>query len=214
MQDLEIGQVVYILSEKSGNVVPAIVAEESVVRTLEGNTTSWKLYVGSEANRKVIDSKQVNGEVYGTIEEVHAVLNDRLTEYLRNTISDKKERARKWYGKYYTEDGVKQSPSSMSMNGSEKIDPDQLLESVDKEPTLRQQQQVAVQQRKPVGRPSKGGLKEMIMPSEEELKNNIITDEEGRIHKTGPTLKKLRMPDGSHVDVAVEQTNEGINILE
>lgn len=212
MQDLEIGQVIYIVSDKSGNIVPAIVAEESVVRTLEGNTTSWKLYVGSESNRKIIDSKQVNGEVYSTIEEVEQVLHDRLSDFLKTTIMETKERARKWYGKYYTNEP--EEVSKTETDGAGRIDPDKLLESVDKEPAKPIKQRIGQATTIKKQKTQKDSLRDMIMPSQEELTNNIITDERGTQHQTGPTMKKIKMPDGSYVDVAVEVTDQGVNILE
>ncbi len=175
-KDLKIGQVVYVVSDSSGSVIPAVVAEESIVKTLNGNTVSWKLFIGPEDKRKIIDSKQVNGIVYSSINDVHKDLFKRLNNFLNGTIAETKERAQKWYGSYYKEEDVSSLEEEITPNSldeftdreSDKLDPDSLLNSVEETPKQKKQIQTSNSKK------TKKSLREMIMPSEEELKNNII----------------------------------------
>jgi hypothetical protein len=233
IKNLEIGQVIYILSDKSGSVVPAIVAEESVIKTLQGNNISWKLHVGPESDRKVIDSRQINGEVYSSLEEVKRTLFERLHSFLKDTIQESRDRAKKWYGDYYQDDSAldddslfsstydDRTGSSSSGGGKdndnivdveEKYDAESLLEAVEQQKPTKE----PAQRKKGIPRPaltSQSRLRDM-MPSEDEMKKNIITDEVGQQHVTGPQMKKIRMPDGTYRDIAVETDAEGgINIL-
>jgi len=129
-KDLKIGQVIYIVSDKSGNVIPAIVAEEVVIRTLQGDSTSWKLFVGPETNRQVIDSRKVTGDVYSSIEEVQNILLERLTDFLNGTLEETRQRVKKWYGIYLSESEKNVAAIASMTDSSGKIDADQLLESI------------------------------------------------------------------------------------
>ena len=180
-KDLKIGQVVYVVSDSSGSVIPAVVAEESIVKTLNGNTVSWKLFIGPEDKRKVIDSRQVNGIVYSSISEVHKELFKRLNDFLSGTIAETKERAQKWYGSYYKEEDIfdEETTSIEELNNlsSEKdikIDPESLLNSVGETTASTNKSPTSKKQASNAKKPTKKSLREMIMPSEEELKNNII----------------------------------------
>ena len=55
--------------------------EEITVKTIEGNQSSWKVSVGPQGKEKTIDSKRLDGELYGSIEEVQGVLRERLDRY-------------------------------------------------------------------------------------------------------------------------------------
>ena len=196
-KELTIGKVVYVVSDSSGSVIPAIVAEESVIKTLNGNTTSWKLFIGPEDRRKVIDSRQVNGVVYSTIKEVHEELFNRLNEFLNSTIDETKDRAKKWYAPYYVEEEDELNKIEESLNQSsnvstkinnlqqeEKIDTEALLQAVENNKPIKQQtassaRAASTKQPKKSSSP-KSMLREMVMPPEDELKNNILEDENGR----------------------------------
>jgi hypothetical protein len=63
----EIGQIIYILSDKTTKIFPAIIAEEVVVKTLQGNKCEWTLFIGPEANRKTLPLDKVPGEIFSSL---------------------------------------------------------------------------------------------------------------------------------------------------
>ena len=65
--DLHIGQVLYIVSDKSTKVVPVVVSEQAVVKTLDGNTITWKVIIGPKEKRKSINLDKINGEKFNSV---------------------------------------------------------------------------------------------------------------------------------------------------
>ena len=51
---LSIGQIIYVLSNKTQKIIPAIVVEEMTVKKIDGNETSWKVSVGPQGKEKII----------------------------------------------------------------------------------------------------------------------------------------------------------------
>jgi hypothetical protein len=221
-EDLEIGQVIYIVSDKSGNVIPAIVAEEVVIKTLEGNSTSWKLFVGPQTSRQIIDSRKITGDVYSTIEEVGDVLQDRLSEFINGTIAETKQRAKKWYGVYVDESDKKNALMSSMMDETGKIDADQLLETVDrsenetqsipsKASTAKQQKTISTSRRP---KTAKEKLREAFGSDEEALLEATEQKQQALPDQNGIVKKIVKGPDGQPVEmqfqlVKDEQGNVG-----
>jgi len=222
-EDLEIGQVIYIVSDKSGNVIPAIVAEEVVIKTLEGNSTSWKLFVGPQTSRQIIDSRKITGDVYSTIEEVGDVLQDRLSEFINGTIAETKQRAKKWYGVYVDESDKRNALMSSLTDETGKIDADQLLETVDrsenetqsipsKASTTKQQQKTISTSRRP--KTAKEKLREAFGSDEEALLEAAEQKQQSLPDQNGIVKKIVKGPDGQPVEmqfqlVKDEQGNVG-----
>jgi len=96
---LKIGEVVYILSNKNQNVIPALVVEESITKTLQGSSTVFKIQMGSGQKAKIVDSSKIDGEIFTNIDIVKETLSKRLNEYIDNLIATTKQRQEAWYGK-------------------------------------------------------------------------------------------------------------------
>lgn len=99
----EMGQIVYILSETSESIVPGIIIEEIMVKTLQGNSVSWKIRIGPEEKNQIVDSSQIKQKIYGSLEEISKVMKVKLDFYLQNLIKTANNKAVSWYG----EDRVK-----------------------------------------------------------------------------------------------------------
>jgi hypothetical protein len=100
--DFSIGQIVYILSHTGKSIIPAMIVEESTVKTLANQSVSWKLAIGASNNpdkpQKVEDSTNINGEIFSSIEEVKEVLITRLTGFLNKVVAEGEKRENAWYG--------------------------------------------------------------------------------------------------------------------
>jgi hypothetical protein len=95
---LSIGQIIYVLSNKTQKIIPAIVVEEMTVKKIDGNETSWKVSVGPQGKEKIIDSKRLDGELYANLDEIQRVMQERLSEFITQIVSDARSRAETWYG--------------------------------------------------------------------------------------------------------------------
>jgi len=120
---LEIGQIIYVLSNKAQKIIPAIVVEEITVKTIEGNQSSWKVSVGPQGKEKTIDSKRLDGELYGSIEEVQGVLRERLDSFISQIVSDAQKKVSSWYG---TKTAA--VASARTEDSNEKVDPESLID--------------------------------------------------------------------------------------
>lgn len=117
-----IGQVIYVLSNKTQTVLPGIVREEIHHRSLDGENISYKIAIGPSNKQRIVDLSSVDGEVYGSIEEIRDVLVGRLTNFVDELCTTTLERVNTWYGQ------SSKSPSSQSV--SERLDPSVLLNEV------------------------------------------------------------------------------------
>jgi hypothetical protein len=117
---LQIGQIIYVLSNKAQKIIPAIVVEEMTVKKLDGNETSWKVSVGPTGKEKIIDSKRLDGELYATLDEVQAVLKERLDQFINSIVVDAEKRANLWYGS--------KTKIVEQYKEEDKIDPNSLIE--------------------------------------------------------------------------------------
>jgi hypothetical protein len=94
----DVGQVVYILLREEPQIFPAIVSGQNLKRTLEGSVYSWELTVGATGPKsKTYDSKKIPGDVYGSIDEVFAVMMQRFESFAVDMCSDAKRKADEWY---------------------------------------------------------------------------------------------------------------------
>jgi len=120
---LQIGQIIYVLSNKAQKIIPAIVVEEVTIKKLNGNETSWKVSVGPTGKEKIIDSKRLDGELYATLDEVQAVLRQRLDQFVSTIVEDAEKRAAVWYGS--------KTKIAEQYREEDKIDPNSLIEEED-----------------------------------------------------------------------------------
>ena len=117
---LQIGQIIYVLSNKAQKIIPAIVVEEVTIKKLDGNETSWKVSVGPQGKEKIIDSKRLDGELYASLDEVQAVLKNKLDEFIVGIVSEAEKRAAEWYGS--------KTKLAEQYRDDDKIDPNSLIE--------------------------------------------------------------------------------------
>lgn len=130
-----IGQIIYVLSDKSQTVLPGIVREEIHHRSIDGEKVSYRVMIGPQGKQRVVDLATVDGEVYGDLSEIREVLIQRLTAFVDDLCNTTSDRVNQWYGTNNTKQ------VSHSSNG-EKLDPSVLMNELnDKQYTQQPLQQ-------------------------------------------------------------------------
>jgi len=188
---LELGQVVYILSDKAQSIVPAIVVEELIVKKFDGNQISWKVSIGPKENNKVVDSTRINGEIYHSLEEIRDILMDRFTTFVNGLCSETEKRTTNWYGKQAKHD---------SDNDFGKIDPENIVSSIEQRMNSNLENPM---KSLPQNRPQRVSSKE---EAREKLRNMLQDDEDVDDGVADPAKQVVKMtgPDGKEMLVSVK----------
>lgn len=126
-----IGQIIYVLSDKSQTVLPGIVREEIHHRSIDGEKVSYRVMIGPQGKQRIVDLATVDGEVYGDLSEIREVLIQRLTAFVDDLCNTTSDRVSQWYG------GVGR-PATSSINNGEKLDPSVLMNELNTQPIQQQ----------------------------------------------------------------------------
>jgi len=182
---LQIGQVIYILSNKAQTVVPAIVIEEVIVKKINGNLISWKVAIGPKDNNRVVDSNKLNGEIFHSLEEVKQVLLGRFTEFVNSLCSETEKRSENWYGK---------SNHVETANSENMIDPENIVNSIENGNKFSNQKENIQQNNvfftKTPLEQQREKLRAMISSEEESDSNNDELNKQ-MVRMTGPDGKEM-----------------------
>ena len=98
-----VGQILYVIFPKKGQVYPMCVVEEIIKKTLKGEEVNYVLQAGEDSNSKVMLS-QVEGEVFETSEEVRNILVSRATMQIEKIVSNATDNATLWYSNQNSND--------------------------------------------------------------------------------------------------------------
>jgi hypothetical protein len=91
-----VGQVLYIILSKKGQVYPMRIIEEITKKTLKGEEVNYVIQAGSDSSSTILLS-QIEGEIYETPEEAKSVLIARATAQIEKIVEAAKIRAAEWY---------------------------------------------------------------------------------------------------------------------
>jgi len=174
----QIGHVIYVLSNKTQSILPGIVLEEIYHKRLDGSTFSYKIAIGPPGKQKVIDLTKVDGEVYGSLDNIKEVLVAKLTSFVDDLCTETAKRVEAWYGD--------QQNSATNVSSGEKVDPSVLLNEVGSSQQYTQMSQQPVQQQQ---------YAQPMNNNQQTLRNRM----------TDPELmqRELEMPDGSIQKVSI-----------
>jgi len=162
-----IGQVVYILSNKSQKIVPGMIIEEAIVKKLDGNHISWKIAVGPAGKEKVIDHAKLDGDIFTSLSDIEAVMRKRLESFLADLLNEAKSRAVAWYPQK-TSTGI--SSSFKEEVDTNKVDPDTLyINSVT--------ENVQTNQHAIVHNPMRDALRKVVDEESQQLQPGVIGSE-------------------------------------
>lgn len=131
--DLQIGQVLYIVSDKQTRVIPVVVSEQATIRTLEGNSTTWKVIIGPKEKRKTYPLNSISGEKFFSLAEAKQALLSRFTSFLNETIDESLKTTKNWYG-IELEANQSQQIKLPQESDKENFDPESLLDSFEESP--------------------------------------------------------------------------------
>jgi len=132
-QTFNMGQIIYILSNKSQAVVPAVVDEQVVrkIRKPDGvhEVVSYKLCIGPKDRQQIVDLSRVDGEVFDSLESIKTVLVERLTGFVDQLVKTTQNNVLNWYGIMPGSEVV--NGGIVDSSGAEnKFDPAQLVHAV------------------------------------------------------------------------------------
>jgi len=129
--DLQIGQVLYIVSDKQTRVIPVVVSEQATIRTLEGNSTTWKVIIGPKSKRKTYPLDNISGEKFFSLAEAREALLSRFTIFLNETIDNSAKTTKEWYGIELEANSTQKLPTRLNKEDSEEFDPGFLLDTIE-----------------------------------------------------------------------------------
>ena len=118
--DLKIGQVLYVVSDKTARIVPVVVSEQVSIVTLEGKSITWKVLVGSEQKRKVKDLTAIGGEKFASLAQAKESLLSRFEGFLEETLTRTQQEVRDWY--HIELDQVRQQEEAVQQGTESKTD--------------------------------------------------------------------------------------------
>jgi hypothetical protein len=197
-QTYNMGQIIYILSNKSQTVVPAIVDEQVVrkIRKADGihEVVSYKLCIGPKDRQQFVDLARIDGEVFESLEGIRDTLVERLTGFVDELVKNTQKNVLNWYG-IATDNQIIDSIKGES--GSEnKFDPAQLVHAVNNnlsiqgpssQHALQLQQQASVNPHMSI----RDNIRAMVEP-EDEMQGLGINNQ---------SPQTVIMPDGTRVQV-------------
>lgn len=187
---LQIGQIIYILSNKAQTVVPAIVIEEVIVKKINGNLISWKVAIGPKDNNRIVDSNKLNGEIFHSLEEVKQVLLGRFTEFVNSLCDETERRSENWYGK---------SKQLETTNSENMINPENIVNSIENGNKL-------ISQKENIQQNNVFFTKTPLEQQRERLRAMVSSEEEAVDDSTDLNKQMVRMPgpDGKEMIVSVK----------
>lgn len=120
-QGYGIGQVIHILSNRSEAIVSGIVLEEIYYKRVDGSSVSYKIAIGPAGKgQQIVDLTKIDGEIFGSIEEVRGALLQRITAYVDSVCSKAEAKANAWYG-------TQQAQAAVFPANGDKLDPSVFL---------------------------------------------------------------------------------------
>ena len=115
MMNYEVGQVIYLLSQKSLNIVPALIVEEVTRKTVDNSTTEYVVEMPNEKGTRAKLSS-VTSIIFNDISELreHMLENTRksVEELISNAIKIKDIK----FGGNYVDNGISEHKTNEVMN--------------------------------------------------------------------------------------------------
>lgn len=195
-----IGEIVYVLSNKTQAIVPALVVEETTINTLKGKKVSWKVAIGPQGpKQKVIESSQLNGDMFPSLKAVEEFLKSRLTKFIDKVVGDAKKNEDSWYGHLKKDEAPsKSTPPPVPPEADEGIDPESLIGDFvnDSAPVNTFQENVKNFTESEQKNNLRESLVNQIAPSKHDLLQPVEI-----IPEEGTSVRNVRMPDGTLQEV-------------
>lgn len=125
-----IGQVLYVISSKSLEIIPLIVYEQVNIKTLNGDKTNWTAIIGPPGDkRKIVDLSKIKETKFDSLEKAKNHLMRNFEVLVNNAIQNTIKNQNEWYNsdlsKTKNNDDVEQleMPSSSALTDSTSVPP-------------------------------------------------------------------------------------------
>ena len=96
-QKYSIGQVLYIVLKSKNSIVPALIVEEVIKRTIKGEETSYRVQVGAD-NTKSLMLNELDGEIFVNAGDLQQELLSRASKAVQSLTNSAQQRAIEWFG--------------------------------------------------------------------------------------------------------------------
>lgn len=127
-QAFDVGQVVYILSNKSQKIVPGMVVEEVIVKKLDGNQVTWKIAIGPRGKERIIEHTKLDGEIHTSLSDIETIMRKRLETFLSDLLKEAQDQSYQWYGKKQEINPINNIDGS-GKSSNAMVDPESLIEA-------------------------------------------------------------------------------------
>lgn len=198
MSTFQIGQLIFVVSNKTQTVLPGLIQEETRSRNLNGELVSYKVLVGPPGSpkSKVFDLSRVDGDVYGSTEEVKEIMLRRFTEFVDSICSKAQQNANEWYG------GISIGGNQVAGTGpGDKVDPEAIMNDLTNGQNQQQQgqpQYVQIQGNQAF--PTTAGSQPMnFQQARRQTQQRMMGD--------GNPTQLIEMPDGTLKEVKININN-------
>jgi len=91
-----VGQVIYVILSKKGQVYPMRIIEEITKKTLKGEETNYVAQAGADLTTTIL-LDQIEGEIFVTAAEAKITLIERATSQIEKIIDNAVLKANEWY---------------------------------------------------------------------------------------------------------------------
>ena len=92
-----VGQVIYVILAKKGQVYPMRIIEEITKKTLRGEEVNYVVQAGASQESNIL-LNQIEGEIFDTPEEARSILVARATKQIEKLVENAVEKSKEWYG--------------------------------------------------------------------------------------------------------------------
>jgi len=103
MMQYRVGQVIYTILSKKGQVYPMRIIEEITKKTLKGEDINYVVQAGASVDSTILLS-QIEGEIFITPDEAKRVLIERATGQIEKIVDNAIVKAKEWYSIDSTDD--------------------------------------------------------------------------------------------------------------
>ncbi len=95
---LKVGQVVYVAMHGKTQVIPVKVVEETMKKTIDGQTTTYTVRVGKSDPPKDVQLDKIDGDVFATPRQALEALRSRVNTAIKQIVDEATKKASEWYG--------------------------------------------------------------------------------------------------------------------
>jgi hypothetical protein len=110
----DVGQILFVVLNKKGQVYPMQVIEEITKKTLKGEEKNYVLQGGADTDSKVLLDK-VDGEIFHSAVEARDALISRATAQIDRLVSNAVLKSKEWYlNQRFDKESIETSEESSS----------------------------------------------------------------------------------------------------